>query len=207
MKFLKNFVIICLLILLNINIAFSANIKKELRFYQQIKLPYSSNQLKKYYYWNKFNEILISADNKTPLKFSEQNFFIQPKSVSHEDYCYHKGVFYFPIMYFKFNKFIYTGIIYMAFGNNDDHIFTFRLNSYDPDGKPIDAIVLDERYSEEGEVLVWNDFTIEANGKILVNQKEKLLIDAGLSDFKKGEIKSKKSQYQMTKMGLFKKLK
>ncbi|WP_176701258.1 hypothetical protein, partial [Gilliamella sp. wkB108] len=84
---------------------------------------------------------------------------------------------------------------------------TFRLNSYDPDGKPIDAIVLDERYSEEGEVLVWNDFTIKANGAILVNQKEKLLIDAGLSDFKKGEIKSKKSQYQMTKTGLFKKLK
>lgn len=206
MKLLNNFIVICQLILLNINIAFSANIKKELRFYQQIKLPYSSNQLKKYYYWNKFHEIQISANNKTPLRFNEQDFLVDVKSVSH-DSGFATGGLYFPVFYFKFNDILYTGIIYMALAENDTNVITFRLNSYNPEGKLIDAILLDQRFEPEGEVLYWNDFTIKANGTILVNQKEKLLIDAGLSDFKKGEIKSKKSQYQMTKTGLFKKLK
>ncbi|OCG24557.1 hypothetical protein A9G11_03720 [Gilliamella sp. wkB108] len=206
MKFLKNFVIICLLILLNINIAFSANIKKELRFYQQIKLPYSSKQLKKYYYWDEFGELNILSHEKMPLRFSMQDYSVKIKTFS-DDFHGSSGAFYFPLIYFNFNKFLYTGVMYMSFGANDVHIFTFRLNSYDSNGKLIDAIVLDERYSEEGEVLLWNDFTIKANGIIYVNQQKKLLIDAGLSDFKKGEIKSKKSQYQMTKTGLFKKLK
>ena len=95
----------------------------------------------------------------------------------------------------------------MIFADNDEPIFYFQLNSYDRKGNFIDAIILDERFSAEGEALVWSDFKIQTNGQIIVNQMEQILIDDDMK-FKNGDIYFlKKNIYKMSSTGVFKKIK
>ena len=85
-------------------------------------------------------------------------------------------------------------------------IYLLQLNSYDKKGNFIDAIMLDERYSAEGEALRWSDFKILTNGEIIVNQMEQMLIDD--MEFKNGDIHFlTKNIYQMSSTGIFKKVK
>lgn len=78
MKFIQKVIIICLLSLFNVNIALSENLKSDLRYNHKIKLPYSSNQLKKYYYWGEYS-LYLSPNVPFPLRFTNKEFSFKPK--------------------------------------------------------------------------------------------------------------------------------
>jgi hypothetical protein len=186
------------------NMAMADHFKNDLCHYQKIDLPYSSRDLEKYYYWDdEIGALHLLSNEKLPFRFQPKEYSYTPKL---QRFTY-KNSFYFPAVYFNYKNIVYKGIVYMYYGDNDNPIFIFQLNSYDAKGHFIDAIVLDERLSAEGEALWWSDFKIQANGKILVNQIEQTLIDND-PKFKNGDIHFlKKSVYQMTTSDEFKKVK
>lgn len=204
MKYLAYPIVIYLIIFGCLNTAMADNIKNDLHHYQKIDLPYSSKKAGNYYYWDdKTGELHLASNKKMPFRFNSTEYSYAPKLQR----FINKSSFYFPAVYFKYKNILYKGITYMYYSDNDNPIFIFQLNSYDAKGQFIDAIVLDERLSAEGEALWWNEFKIQANGEILVNQMEQTLIDDD-PKFKNGDIHFlKKSIYQMTASGKFKKMK
>lgn len=202
MKYVIYPIVICLLTLCHISMSIADNATNDLQHYQKINLPYSSKEITKYYYEDKMGEIHISPTDKMPFRFSAKEYSYTPKLARFP----YKSASYFPAIYFNYKNILYKGIIYITYGDNDNPSFYFQLNSYDTKGKFIDAILLDERLSAEGEALWWRDFKIQSNGRILVNQMEKTLIED--EEFEVGDIHAlKKSIYQMSTSGVFKKIK
>ena len=196
-------IIFCLAVLGNINNAIADTFKNELKHYKKIDLPYTSNDITKYYWEDEAGGLHISPNSKMPFRFSAKEFSYKPSLVR----IPLKYSFYFPTVYFNYKNITYKGIIFMTHIDNDEPIFYFQLNSYDKKGNFIDAIMLDERYSAEGEVLRWSDFKILTNGQITVNQMEQMLIDDDM-EFKNGDIHFlTKNIYQMSSTGIFKKVK
>lgn len=199
-------IVICLYTLCHISMSMADNVTNDLQHYQKINLPYSSKEITKYYYEDEMEEIHISPTDKMPFQFSAKEYSYTPKLANFP----YKSTFYFPAIYFNYKNILYKGIIYIYYGDNDNPVFVFQLNSYDTKGNFIDAILLDERLSAEGEALYWSDFTIQKNGRILVNQYLQYLIEDDLipeKGYKQNEIKSKKNIYQMSNSGIFKKIK
>ena len=202
MKQLTYPIIICLVVLANINIAIADTFKNELKHYKKIDLPYTSNDITQYYWEDEAGGLHISPNSKMPFRFSAKELSYKPSLVR----IPLKYSFYFPAVYFNYKNITYKGIIFMTYVDNDESIFYFQLNSYDKKGNFIDAIMLDERYSAEGEALRWSDFKILTNGEIIVNQMEQMLIDD--MEFKNGDIHFlTKNIYQMSSTGIFKKVK
>ncbi|OCG24932.1 hypothetical protein A9G45_05305 [Gilliamella sp. HK2] len=200
MKFLNSFIITFLLMFSNINAVFSVNEKNDLHYYQKIKLPYSSKELEKYYYWSDFG-IKLSPNMPFPLRFSNKEFSFKPKLFEYLA----KSAFYFPHIYFYYEGILYKGIIYMAIGENDANVFTFQLNSFDAQNNLIDAIVLYK--IQNGEISYWNDFVIKTNGKILIKQHQQQNLFEFDEDPKKNDIQTKEIKYQMSRSGFFNKIK
>lgn len=206
MKYVIYPIVICLLTLCHISVSMADNVTNDLQHYQKINLPYSSKEITKYYYEDEMEEIHISPTDKMPFRFSAKEYSYIPKLANFP----YKSTFYFPAIYFNYKNILYKGIIYIYYASNDNPVFIFQLNSYDTKGNFIDAILLDERLSAEGEALYWSDFTIQKNGRILINQYLQYLIEDDLipeKGYKQNEIKSKKNIYQMSHSGIFKKIK
>ena len=203
MKQLTYPIIICLVVLANINISIADTFKNELKHYKKINLPYSSNELKKYFYWGKYG-LYLSPDMPFPLRFSNKEFSYKPKLF---DYLA-KTTFYFPHCYFYYKNILYKGVIQMATGENDGKVFTFQLYSYDNQGVVIDAILLYK--VEGGEISYWNDFIINPNGKILITQYQQdnlIESDENPNEFiinpENNQIDTKIVEFQMTPSGIF----
>ena len=203
MKLFRKYLIIFSISYLSVNYAFSTNVTSELNYYKKINLPYSSNELKKYYYLGEYG-LYLSPDMPFPLRFSNKEFSYKPKLF---DYLA-KTTFYFPHCYFYYKNILYKGIIQMATGENDGKVFTFQLYSYDNQGGVIDAILLYK--VESGEISYWNDFIINPNGKILITQYQQdnlIESDENPNEFiinpENNQIDTKIVEFQMTPSGIF----
>lgn len=196
MQFLGRIFIIYFLSLVNVNIAFSENFKHDLRYYHKIKLPYSSNQLKKYYYWGEYG-LYLSPNMPFPLRFTNKEFSFKPKLFEYLA----KTTFYFPHCYFYYKDILYKGIIQMAKGENDNKVFTFQLYSYDNNGNLIDAVLLYKIVN--GEISYWNDFVIKPDGKILIKQHQQQNLFEPDENPKDNKIYTKEKKYQMSTSGIF----
>lgn len=200
MRVFRDLIIISLLIFCYVDIAYSENLNSDLRNYRKIKLPYSSDELKKYYYWGEYG-LYLSPNMPFPSRFSNKEFSFRPKL---SEYLI-KTTFYFPHCYFYYKDILYKGIIQMAMGENDEKVFTFQLNSYDSQGLLIDAILLYR--IQDGEISYWNDFVIKTNGKILIKQHQKQNLFEPDEFPKNDKIHTTKVEYQMTASGVFKVIK
>ncbi|OCG39098.1 hypothetical protein [Gilliamella sp. Bif1-4] len=200
MKFFERFIIICLLSLFNVTIAFSGNLNSDLRYYHQIKLPYSSNEMEKYYYWGEYG-LYLSSNMPFPMRFSNKEFSFKPKLFEYLT----KTTFYFPHCYFYHKDILYKGIIQMAIGENDEKVFTFQLNSYDHQKNLIDAILLYQ--IKGGEISYWNDFVIKTDGKILIKQYQKQNLFDPDEDPKDNKVYTTEIKYQMSSSGIFNQIK
>ncbi|MBI0031799.1 hypothetical protein H3S75_11205 [Gilliamella sp. B14384G15] len=196
MKLFRKYLIIFFISYLSINYAFSTNVTSELNYYKKINLPYSSNELKKYYYWGEYG-LYLSPDMPFPLRFTNKEFSYKPKLF---DYLA-KTTFYFPHCYFYYKNILYKGVIQMATGENDGKVFTFQLYSYDNQGEVIDAILLYK--VEGGEISYWNDFIINPNGKILITQYQQENLFEDDEEPKNNQIDTKTVEFQMTPSGIF----
>ena len=196
MKLFKKYLIIFSISYLSVNYAFSTNVTSELNYYKKINLPYSSNELKKYYYWGEYG-LYLSPDMPFPLRFTNKEFSYKPKLF---DYLA-KTTFYFPHCYFYYKNILYKGVIQMATGENDGKVFTFQLYSYDNQGEVIDAILLYK--VEGGEISYWNDFIINPNGKILITQYQQENLFEDDEEPKNNQIDTKTVEFQMTPSGIF----
>ena len=196
MKLLRKYLIIFSISYLSVNYAFSTNVTSELNYYKKINLPYSSNELKKYYYWGEYG-LYLSPDMPFPLRFTNKEFSYKPKLF---DYLA-KTTFYFPHCYFYYKNILYKGVIQMATGENDGKVFTFQLYSYDSQGVVIDAILLYK--VEGGEISYWNDFIINPNGKILITQYQQENLFEDDEEPKNNQIDTKTVEFQMTPSGIF----
>ena len=78
MKLCRKYLIIFFISYLSVNYAFSTNVTSELNYYKKINLPYSSNELKKYYYWGEYG-LYLSPDMPFPLTFTNKEFSYKPK--------------------------------------------------------------------------------------------------------------------------------
>ena len=196
-------IIICFIVFGSVNKTIADTLKNELKHYKKINLPYSSNELKKYYYWGKYG-LYLSPDMPFPLRFTNKEFSYKPKLF---DYLA-KTTFYFPHCYFYYKNILYKGVIQMATGENDGKVFTFQLYSYDDQGGVIDAILLYK--VEGGEISYWNDFIINPNGKILITQYQQdnlIESDENPNEFiinpENNQIDTKIVEFQMTPSGIF----
>lgn len=196
MKLFRKYLIIFSISYLSVNYAFSTNVTSELNYYKKINLPYSSNELKKYYYWGEYG-LYLSPDMPFPLRFTNKEFSYKPKLF---DYLA-KTTFYFPHCYFYYKNILYKGVIQMATGENDGKVFTFQLYSYDNQGVVIDAILLYK--VEGGEISYWNDFIINPNGKILITQYQQENLFEDDEEPKNNQIDTKTVEFQMTPSGIF----
>ena len=196
MKLFRKYLIIFFISYLSVNYAFSTNVTSELNYYKKINLPYSSNELKKYYYWGEYG-LYLSPDMPFPLRFTNKEFSYKPKLF---DYLA-KTPFYFPHCYFYYKNILYKGVIQMATGENDGKVFTFQLYSYDNQGEVIDAILLYK--VEGGEISYWNDFIINPNGKILITQYQQENLFEDDEEPKNNQIDTKTVEFQMTPSGIF----
>lgn len=196
MKLLRKYLIIFSISYLSVNYAFSTNVTSELNYYKKINLPYSSNELKKYYYWGEYG-LYLSPDMPFPLRFTNKEFSYKPKLF---DYLA-KTTFYFPHCYFYYKNILYKGVIQMATGENDGKVFTFQVYSYDNQGEFIDAILLYK--VEGGEISYWNDFIINPNGKILITQYQQENLFEDNEEPKNNQIDTKTVEFQMTPSGIF----
>ena len=196
MKLCRKYLIIFFISYLSVNYAFSTNVTSELNYYKKINLPYSSNELKKYYYWGEYG-LYLSPDMPFPLRFTNKEFSYKPKLF---DYLA-KTTFYFPHCYFYYKNILYKGVIQMATGENDGKVFTFQLYSYDNQGEVIDAILLYK--VEGGEISYWNDFIINPNGKILITQYQQENLFEDDEEPKNNQIDTKTVEFQMTPSGIF----
>ena len=196
MKLCRKYLIIFFISYLSVNYAFSTNVTSELNYYKKINLPYSSNELKKYYYWGEYG-LYLSPDMPFPLRFTNKEFSYKPKLF---DYLA-KTTFYFPHCYFYYKNILYKGVIQMATGENDGKVFTFQLYSYDNQGEIIDAILLYK--VEGGEISYWNDFIINPNGKILITQYQQENLFEDDEEPKNNQIDTKTVEFQMTPSGIF----
>ena len=200
MKLFRKYLIIFFISYLSVNYAFSTNVTSELNYYKKINLPYSSNELKKYYYWGEYG-LYLSPDMPFPLRFTNKEFSYKPKLF---DYLA-KTTFYFPHCYFYYKNILYKGVIQMATGENDGKVFTFQLYSYDNQGEVIDAILLYK--VEGGEISYWNDFIINPNGKILITQYQQENLFEDDEEPKNNQIDTKTVEFQMTPSGIFNSIK
>ena len=196
MKLFRKYLIIFSISYLSVNYAFSTNVTSELNYYKKINLPYSSNELKKYYYWGEYG-LYLSPDMPFPLRFSNKEFSYKPKLSEYPV----KTTFYFPHCYFYYKNILYKGVIQMAIGENDEKIFTFQLYSYDNQGEFIDAILLYK--VQGGEISYWNDFIINPNGKILITQYQQENLFEDDEEPKNNQIDTKTVEFQMTPSGIF----
>ena len=196
MKLFRKYLIIFSISYLSVNYAFSTNVTSELNYYKKINLPYSSNELKKYYYWGEYG-LYLSPAMPFPLRFTNKEFSYKPKLF---DYLA-KTTFYFPHCYFYYKNILYKGVIQMATGENDGKVFTFQLYSYDSQGVVIDAILLYK--VEGGEISYWNDFIINPNGKILITQYQQENLFEDDEEPKNNQIDTKTVEFQMTPSGIF----
>ena len=196
MKLFRKYLIIFFISYLSVNYAFSTNVTSELNYYKKINLPYSSNELKKYYYWGEYG-LYLSPDMPFPLRFTNKEFSYKPKLF---DYLA-KTTFYFPHCYFYYKNILYKGVIQMATGENDGKVFTFQLYSYDNQGEVIDAILLYK--VQGGEISYWNDFIINPNGKILITQYQQENLFEDDEEPKNNQIDTKTVEFQMTPSGIF----
>ena len=195
-KLFRKYLIIFFISYLSVNYAFSTNVTSELNYYKKINLPYSSNELKKYYYWGEYG-LYLSPDMPFPLRFSNKEFSYKPKLSEYPV----KTTFYFPHCYFYYKNILYKGVIQMAIGENDEKIFTFQLYSYDNQGEFIDAILLYK--VQGGEISYWNDFIINPNGKILITQYQQENLFEDDEEPKNNQIDTKTVEFQMTPSGIF----
>jgi hypothetical protein len=200
MKFFERFIIICLLSLFNVTIAFSENLNSDLRYYHQIKLPYSSNEMEKYYYWGEHG-LYLSSNMPFPMRFSNKELSFKPKLFEYLT----KTTFYFPHCYFYHKNILYKGIIQMAIGENDEKVFTFQLTSYDHQKNLIDAILLYQ--IKGGEISYWNDFVIKTDGKILIKQYQKQNLFDPDEDPKDNKVYTTEIKYKMSSSGIFNQIK
>ena len=189
-------IIICFIVFGNVNKTIADTLKNELKHYKKINLPYSSNELKKYYYWGEYG-LYLSPAMPFPLRFTNKEFSYKPKLF---DYLA-KTTFYFPHCYFYYKNILYKGVIQMATGENDGKVFTFQLYSYDSQGVVIDAILLYK--VEGGEISYWNDFIINPNGKILITQYQQENLFEDDEEPKNNQIDTKTVEFQMTPSGIF----
>ena len=196
MKLFIKYLIIFSISYLSVNYAFSTNVTSELNYYKKINLPYSSNELKKYYYWGEYG-LYLSPAMPFPLRFTNKEFSYKPKLF---DYLA-KTTFYFPHCYFYYKNILYKGVIQMVTGENDGKVFTFQLYSYDNQGVVIDAILLYK--VEGGEISYWNDFIINPNGKILITQYQQENLFEDDEEPKNNQIDTKTVEFQMTPSGIF----
>ena len=196
MRLFRKYLIIFSISYLSVNYAFSTNVTSELNYYKKINLPYSSNELKKYYYWGEYG-LYLSPAMPFPLRFTNKEFSYKPKLF---DYLA-KTTFYFPHCYFYYKNILYKGVIQMATGENDGKVFTFQLYSYDNQGEVIDAILLYK--VEGGEISYWNDFIINPNGKILITQYQQENLFEDDEEPKNNQIDTKTVEFQMTPSGIF----
>jgi hypothetical protein len=196
MKLFERFIIICLLSLFSVNMAFSENLNSDLRYYHKIKLPYSSNELKKYYYWGEHG-LYLSPNMPFPLRFTNKEFSFKPKLFEYLT----KTTFYFPHCYFYYKDILYKGIIQMAIGENDKKVFTFQIYSYDNNGNLLDTILLYK--IKNGEISYWNDFVIKPDGKILIKQHQKQNLFDPDEDPKDNKVYTTEIKYQMSSSGIF----
>ena len=97
MRVFRDLIIISLLIFCHVDIAYSENLNSDLRNYRKIKLPYSSDELKKYYYWGEYG-LYLSPNMPFPFRFSNKEFSFRPKL---SEYVI-KTTFYFPHCYFYY---------------------------------------------------------------------------------------------------------
>ena len=109
---------------------------------------------------------------------------------------------------FNFEGVSYNLIAYYSYGENDSKVLNIQINSY-LDGKQIDALLLDCRFTAETEY--YREFTIKKEGTIVI---KKVLID-GLNYNAKGDIIGQKTvkdttsetiRYKMNTQGTFKKV-
>ena len=196
-------IIICFIVFGSVNKTIADTLKNELKHYKKINLPYSSNELKKYYYWGEYG-LYLSPDMPFPLRFANKEFSYKPKL---SEYLV-KTTFYFPHCYFYYQNILYKGIIQMAIDENDEKIFSFQLYSYDNQGEFIDAILLYK--VQGGEISYWNDFIINPNGKILITQYQQdnlIESDENPNEFiinpENNQIDTKIVEFQMTPSGIF----
>ncbi|OOX79006.1 hypothetical protein [Snodgrassella alvi] len=196
MKYLIYPIIICFIVFGNVSNAIANTKENELRHYTKINLPYSSDELEKYYYWGEHG-LQLSPDMPFPLRFTNKEFSYKPKLF---DYLA-KTTFYFPLCYFYYKNILYKGVIQMAISDNDEKIFTFQVYSYNDQGGVIDAILLYK--VQRGEISYWNDFIINPNGKILITQYQQVNLFEDDEEPKDNQIETKIVEFQMTPSGIF----
>lgn len=132
-------------------------------YLQERKLPITSSQLTKYYRQNDHGEIVLLdkyAKLTRPLNEQEIDFPIQ--TTSYEFIPFHEGIRYYEVGGFMRNNYLYKLIIYNWYGISDTPLLNIQLNSYDEQGKLLDAVLLDSQYSYE-DVSCFIRFSVNKN--------------------------------------------
>ncbi|MFQ1018318.1 hypothetical protein ACGH6R_00675 [Gilliamella sp. CG13] len=141
----------------------------------QHTLPFTSDGLKSYYsYDENTGTYKINAQFLEKKEFTQSEKNIKPKNF--QDY-YSTSKYYYPVLDVSIGLQRVTGIIYEGWVESEYPCLFFQINSYDHAGNRIDALLIDHRFTFE--VTYWNDFAIDENGNIFIQEysKNKVSID------------------------------
>lgn len=141
----------------------------------QHTLPFTSDEVKKFYYYDEnTGTYKIIAQFLEKKEFTKLEKNIKPKNF--HDY-YSTSQNYYPVLDVSNGLQRITGIIYEGWVESEYPCLFFQLNSYDHAGNMIDALLLDNRFTFE--VTYWNDFAIDKDGNIFIQEfsKNEVLID------------------------------
>ncbi|WP_294844623.1 hypothetical protein [uncultured Gilliamella sp.] len=135
-----------------------------------LKLPITSSQFIKYY--KKDNDgyaIFLDKYSKLTQLLNEQeiNFPIKNESFGYDRFT--QDIRYYVVGGFVQDNYLYKVIIYNGYGEADTQMLNIQLNSYDEQGKLIDALLLDSQYRYE-DVSSFNQFSV--NEDLTINLKQ-----------------------------------
>jgi hypothetical protein len=168
---------------------------------------YSSKSLESHLQFNKeFGEYeFVKLINSKSFTEAELNYSIKENEFEFNKTSDFK---YYTPFTFDFDRVSYNLIAYHSYGENDSKVANAQLNSY-IEGKQVDAILLDSRFTAETEY--YREFTLTKNGMITI---KKVAIN-GLNYNNAGDIIGQKKlkdstaetvQYKMNTNGIFTKV-
>lgn len=133
------------------------------------KFPIESKSILDYYqkdcHSNAFEFYLYPKLQLSTKSFNEQESLIPIKAEYFSFNTVNTNIRYFEAYSFNIDDFHYKLIIYNRFGEGDVFYFNVQLNSYNSNGKLVDALLLDSRYGFEGNNF-FREFSINKNGEI-----------------------------------------
>lgn len=127
-----------------------------------LKLPITSSQFKKYYKQSDGYTILSDEYSKLTQPLNKQEIDFPIKNGSNVFDRFTQDIRYYVVGGFVQDNYLYKVIIYNGnpFGDTDRKIANVQINSYDEQGKLIDALLLDSGY----------DYKYDSNIKFSVNE-------------------------------------